>query len=239
MKEKMTIYEKLSQVQIELKAPKNQTNAFGKYRYRNCEDILEAAKPLLNKHRLALTISDNIKVIGTHNPITYTDTYYDKDLKRENTRTVVTCGERYYIEAIAMLFDFDSKETICSTALAREEETKKGMDEAQITGAASSYARKYALNGLFNIDDTKDADAQEPTKGSKKVEPAEEQFDMMIQEGQKQMINGRIKKEALDKILEKYQVKSIDELNWNQANAIETLINAKLKKENKTKEEVF
>jgi hypothetical protein len=126
----VTVQNKLQLVQSELKAPKNQRNSFGNYNYRSCEDILEAVKPLLAKHKLALTIQDDM----------------------------VEVGARIYVRAIAKLASFDG-ESLEVTAFARESETKKGMDESQITGAASSYARKYALNGLFLIDDTKDADA--------------------------------------------------------------------------------
>lgn len=130
----MKITEKLSKVQSELKAPKNQFNSFGKYKYRSCEDILEAAKPLCIKHGLVLTVHDDIKIVGT----------------------------RIYVEATARLDAIEGEESFLCKALARESETKKGMDDSQITGAASSYARKYALSGLFAIDDTKDADAEKP-----------------------------------------------------------------------------
>ena len=116
--------------QAELKAPKNQYNSFGKYNYRSCEDILEAAKPINKKHGLVLLLTDK----------------------------PVCIGQRYYIEATARLYDIESEQFIEATASAREADTKKGMDDSQVTGTASSYARKYALNGLFNIDDTKDAD---------------------------------------------------------------------------------
>jgi hypothetical protein len=123
--------EKLIKVQKELKAPKNQYNSFGKYKYRSAEDILEAVKPLCADNGLLLTLSDTLESIG----------------------------ERYYVKATATVIDAKSKTEVASvTAYAREEETKKGMDSSQITGTASSYARKYALNGLFLIDDTKDAD---------------------------------------------------------------------------------
>lgn len=128
-----SIYAKLRKIQVELKAPKSQYNGFGKYSYRNQEDILEAVKPLLSKHDLTLTISDDIRQI-------------------EN---------RYYVEATVTIYDDDEK-SVSVKALAREEQEKKGMDGAQVTGASSSYARKYALNGMFNIDDTKDADAGQP-----------------------------------------------------------------------------
>lgn len=157
----MGIYEKLSKVQEELKAPKGQYNSFGKYKYRSCEDILEAAKPLLVQNKLSLQLYDELVCIGESTPSTYEETYYDKDLKRENTRIVVTGNQRYYIKATARLLDIEENSTMENTAYAREDEVKKGMDGSQITGAASSYARKYALNGLFLIDDTKDADTDE------------------------------------------------------------------------------
>jgi len=122
---------KLLIIQTELKAPKGQYNNFGKYNYRSAEDILEAVKPLIAKNNCLLTLSDEL----------------------------VNIGERYYIKATAKLKDLESNEVEITTAFAREEETKKGMDGSQITGASSSYARKYALNGLFNIDDNKDSDA--------------------------------------------------------------------------------
>jgi len=130
--------EKLIAIQSELKAPKNQFNSFGKYNYRNAEDILEALKPLLKKHECLLTISDEI----------------------------VEVGGRIYVKATASIFD--GKYTLTASAFAREEEVKKGMDSAQITGSSSSYARKIALSGLFLIDDTKDPDStntydKEPT----------------------------------------------------------------------------
>ena len=121
------LFEVLSKIQKEMKAPKSQFNAFGKYKYRSCEDILEAVKPFLNG--TVLYVSDEMVLIG----------------------------ERYYIKATATLRNGD--EAVSVTAYAREEAEKKGMDSSQITGAASSYARKYALNGLFLIDDTKDSDA--------------------------------------------------------------------------------
>jgi len=119
----------LVKIQAELKAPKGQFNAFGKYKYRNAEDIIEAVKPILFKYGTALVITDE----------------------------VIQVGDRIYVQATATLLD-DTDNSISSKGWAREEEVKKGMDAAQITGSASSYARKYALNGLFAIDDTKDAD---------------------------------------------------------------------------------
>lgn len=128
------IYEKLLKVQSELKAPKSQFNSFGKYNYRNCDDILEAVKPLLNEHGLCLIISDSIEMLG----------------------------DRFYIKSSGELHDIKDGDKVVVSALARESSEKKGMDSAQITGSASSYARKYMLNGLFAIDDSKDPDSQKP-----------------------------------------------------------------------------
>lgn len=133
MEEKISIYSKLLSIQNELKAPKNQYNKFGKYNYRSCEDILEAIKPLCLKYGAVVLIDDYVAQVG----------------------------ERFYVKAKASLIDIDTQEEVYACAYARESEYKKGMDSAQVTGATSSYARKYALNGLFCIDDTKDVDTQE------------------------------------------------------------------------------
>ena len=126
-----SLRQKLCNIQTQLKAPKGQTNKFGGYKYRSCEDILTAVKPLLDEYNCALIIEDIMQEVGT----------------------------RVYVKATATLADCGSEGIISTSAYARESETKKGMDDAQITGSASSYARKYALNGLFCIDDTRDADA--------------------------------------------------------------------------------
>lgn len=131
MAETKTIHQKLFKIQQNLKAPKGQYNKFGKYKYRSAEDILNAVKPLLKEQEMILTISDD----------------------------VVCVGDRNYVKATATIFSGD--DGFKTTALAREALVKKGMDEAQVTGSASSYARKYALNGLFAIDDTKDPDTQD------------------------------------------------------------------------------
>lgn len=130
----MGIYEKLMNIQQELKAPKEQHNNYGDYNYRSCEDIQEAVKPLLKKNKAVLVINDELELIGS----------------------------RYYLKATASLIDTEDGSQVTNTAYARETDSKKGMDEAQITGSCSSYARKYALNGLFCIDDTKDPDTQKP-----------------------------------------------------------------------------
>lgn len=138
----MTIYEKLSAIQSELKVPKGQHNSFGNYDYRSCEDILEKAKPICKANKTVLIIEDDIQLVG----------------------------ESVFVAGIATLQDLESNEKIQVKAFARHAEEKKGMDDSQMTGTASSYARKYALNGLFNLDDTKDADTPEfnkMTAGSK------------------------------------------------------------------------
>lgn len=130
----VVLNQRVGDIQHKLKAPKGQYNSFGKYNYRSCEDILEGVKPLLKEHNLALLIDDEI----------------------------VQIGERYYVKATAKITD--GRECVSATAYAREPDTKKGMDESQITGATSSYARKYALNALLCIDDTKDADTMDNSK---------------------------------------------------------------------------
>ena len=133
MAEGKPIFAALMAVQAELKAPKNQHNSFGKYDYRSAEDIIEAVKPLLKENGLVLNMSDDIVLIG----------------------------DRYYVKATVKVVDVVTGESVQTSALAREASQKKGMDESQVTGTASSYARKYALNGLFAIDDNRDADTNE------------------------------------------------------------------------------
>lgn len=133
MAEGKPIFAALMAVQAELKAPKNQHNSFGKYDYRSAEDIIEAVKPLLKYNGLFLNMSDEIVLIG----------------------------DRYYVKATVKVVDVVTGESVQTSALAREAAQKKGMDESQVTGTASSYARKYALNGLFAIDDNRDADTNE------------------------------------------------------------------------------
>lgn len=129
----MSVWTKLAAIQATLKAPKGQENKFGGYRYRSCEDILEAVKPLLAEHGAVIQLSDTLELVG----------------------------ERYYIKATASLIDTDTGEATSVTAWAREAESRKGMDDSQVTGSSSSYARKYALNGLLAIDDTRDADTMD------------------------------------------------------------------------------
>ena len=150
---------KLVNVQSDLKAPKSQYNSFGKYKYRSCEDILEAVKPHLKKNGLALVVKDEI----------------------------VEIAGRVYVKATAKVIDENGAE-ISTTAFAREPQEKKGMDDSQVTGASSSYARKYALNGLFAIDDNKDADSnelsgqKEDAKADKKTSSSKKKAEEMPQQ---------------------------------------------------------
>lgn len=177
---KMKIHEQLRLLQAELKAPKSQYNSFGKYKYRNAEDILEALKPLAVKHGLTFTINDTLEAIG--------DRFY--------VRAEVTCTN-------------DDSESVSVTAYAREEENKKGMDGSQVTGASSSYARKYALNGMLLIDDTKDADSmdnsQSAPKAKAKAQPQAEDTPKDIMSMAIEYIKGqRDKKSAYEAIMAKY-----------------------------------
>lgn len=166
---------KLSSVQQNLKAPKGQRNNFGNYNYRSAEDILEAVKPLLFEAGIVMTISDSI----------------------------VNHGDRYYVEATVTVQN--GTDSLQATGMAREAETKKGMDEAQITGAASSYARKYALNGMFDIDDTKDADSnehrQQTTAKAPQATPAPKSDDELTRA--KKAINEKLESQGVTSIAAK------------------------------------
>lgn len=192
----MGINEKLLNAQSKLKVPKSNFNSFGKYKYRSCEDILEAVKPIMQEEKMLLTLADEVVLIG----------------------------ERYYVKATATV-TFD-KESLSVSAYAREEEEKKGQDGSQITGTASSYARKYALNGLFNIDDTKDADTDEYQKNTKeepikKTTPATEK--------QIEVLEKNKDNETVKKALEYYK-KDIKDLTVVEAS---TIIQKIMKKEEK------
>ena len=189
---------KLVNIQQCLNAPKSQFNAFGKYKFRNCEDILEAVKPLLNGS--ILTISDEL----------------------------INVGDRYYVQATAKLEL--GEEYFFATAFARETESKKGMDEAQITGSASSYARKYALNGLFLIDDSKDPDTRDnsnipnsqPTnnfKGPQKI-TKENVLDLskLIEDTETN----------IDKFLEYFKIDRLDHMNTDQLVDALKILNKKI-----------
>lgn len=190
----MTLKEKLSELQNLLKVPKNQYNEFGKYYFRNCDDIMEATKPLCKELKCLIICTDEIEQIGN----------------------------RYYVVGFANLYDLESDEAIIVKSYAREEETKKGMDASQITGASSSYARKYALNGLLQLDDTKDADSNEYSKITvktakksnlaSKITPAQVQkLQILLKE------LGDKYKEALYKQL---KINSCKELSFDKANEL-------------------
>lgn len=183
---------KLMNIQQELKAPKGQYNSFGKYAYRSCEDILEAVKPLLKKEKVVLTISDELQYIGN----------------------------RYYIKATATLIDTESEANISNSAYAREEETKKGMDGSQITGASSSYARKYALNGLFGIDDNKDSDTTN-------IQSKEEKEDKKASPKQIELIQKYYQGENLTKLLEVNNLEKLEDMSINKASEILSKLFAK------------
>ena len=202
----MNIYEKLMNIQKELKTPKSQYNSFGKYKYRSCEDILESVKPLLEKYKVTIILTDKLEQIG----------------------------ERYYIRAMAILFDTESDNSIENTAYAREEETKKGMDGSQITGTSSSYARKYALNGLLLIDDTKDADTDEFTKENNKGKTKEEPKEKKITEGQLKVLSKLYTGDNLVKLLELNKIDKLEDMSMEKANEIIL----KLKKKGEEKNEI-
>lgn len=182
-KKQMNIYEKLLYIQNELKAPKNQFNKFGNYKYRNAEDILEAVKPICLKYKAVINVCD----------------------------TIIQVGDRYYVQANAIITDVEKPtEYIENKASAREEENKKGMDSSQVTGATSSYARKYALNGLLCIDDTKDTDSEEYQKTSTKKE-------LLIQDIQKNNILEMFNPDEIKKYLEEVNKPKLSELTIVEA----------------------
>lgn len=189
----MNVHEKLLQVQQKLKAPKGQYNEFADFRYRSCEDIQEAAKPLLAEVKAVLLISDEVVLIG----------------------------DRFYIKATAIFQDTESPDRVINAAFARETESKPKMDAAQITGSCSSYARKYALNGLFCIDDAKDPDTQKPeqppanrqqnrtAQGSRQPKPTKADLDKLRREAQRTGTN-------LSVVCSRYGVKRIEDLELEQ-----------------------
>ena len=184
----MNIYEKLLKVQVELKAPKGQYNSFGKYKYRSCEDILEALKPVLDKLKLTLFIKDDVIEVNTRN----------------------------YVKATITLVNTEKPDEIIETsALAREEETKKGMDGSQITGASSSYARKYALNGMFMIDDTKDSDSTN-THGKEEHKQDKVQEFLNSREGMIERLNENLSSDKLKRVLTAYKIEELWQMSDEQ-----------------------
>lgn len=218
--------DKLIAIQSELKAPKGQYNSFGKYKYRSAEDILEAVKPLCVKHNVLLTLTDSIELIG----------------------------ERYYVKATARVSD--GTKAVEVTALAREDLDKKGMDGSQITGTASSYARKYALNGLFCIDDTKDADTKDAdtdeytakTQGKKDpdakkdAEKKKELETTAISAAEAKTLKGLIEMTGTDekKLLKSYKAATIEALSKAQwAQAVKILSERKEKQTSEVQDALF
>lgn len=175
--------ERIINIQQKLKCPKNQYNGFGNYKYRSCEDILEAVKPLLAKENLALIINDGL----------------------------ISINERYYVKATATIYDKDGKMIISNNGYAREEENKKGQDGSQITGASSSYARKYALNGLFLIDDVKDSDTTNTGDDKPEVASAA-QIDTL-----KKIFKTE---ELMKKLLDTYKLDKIEDITKTTASEI-------------------
>lgn len=194
MSEELTINEKLIHIQTKLKAPKNQHNSFGNFYYRSAEDILEAVKPLNAEYGLLLTLTDKPVVVGNWN----------------------------YIEATATLTD--GKDSIIVTAYARESEHKKGMDSSQVTGATSSYARKYALNGLYLIDDTKDADTDEYVKqNDQQAQKASTKQLNYIDNLLNDSVTEKYDKNSLYQLLKKKMNTDVDMENWTSQQASQAI----------------
>ena len=191
--ENLSLVKKVVMVQSELKAPKGQYNSFGKYSYRSCEDIVEAVKPILAKHNIMLNLSDELVLIG----------------------------DRYYIKAVAGLTD--GTDVIQSVAYAREPQELKGMTDSQISGTASSYARKYALNGLLAIDDTKDPDTDEFAKTTEQ-EPKEE---VKATPKQLEILNKVYTGEKLTKLLELNNISKIEDLPMTKASELISKLSSK------------
>ena len=213
---KLTLHEKLMHIQHELKAPKNLRNNFGGDNYRNAESILEALKPLLVKYGATVTITDTIEVIG----------------------------DRIYVKATASFYGADSSAPIEVTAYAREAETKKGMDDAQVTGATSSYARKYALNGLFLLDDTQDVDTEAYQKAEKSAQsapkaknnkttpkqaskPTEAKPEPPLSEEELLFLSQRYKGDNLTKLLDYYDIEDISQIPAEAGRNLIQMIKAK------------
>ena len=199
----MSVYTKLLNVQSELKAPKSQYNSFGKYKYRSCEDILEALKPILNKNKATVIISDDILFVEG----------------------------RHYIKATVKFIDTENGEMVENSALAREDEVKKGMDSSQITGSVSSYARKYALNGMFAIDDTKDSDSTnthwvEPEQSKSTGKLSAKQVGRLLAIG----LKAGIKEPDIKKVIKsEFGKDKIEDLNKDQYDAVCSRLEAKTK----------
>ena len=183
----MNVYEKLSTVQSKLKVSKENFNSFGNYKYRSCEDILEGAKPILKEVSAIVTLTDTVELIG----------------------------DRFYIKATATFIDTGKGDTVSVNAFAREDATKKGMDLAQVTGSVSSYARKYALNGLFCIDDTKDSDSTNKHGKDDEGKGMPPQQKVTVEEAEKTILKfGKHKGKTLKDIYESHD----DYVTWFMEN---------------------
>ena len=191
------IHEKLMRIQTEIKAPKNLWNDYGKYKYRNAEGICEAVKPYLAKEKCTLVLADDI----------------------------ISVADRIYVKATAILTDIETGETVSASATARESLAKKGMDESQITGTASSYARKYALNGLFLLDDTKDPDSNEyheEKEAKAEQQKNEEEFEKIksekINTSKVKALESRCKNDGVpvDYILRSFKIDSLSDMTEEQ-----------------------
>ena len=218
MADNRTLYQKLSRIQAELKAPKNLYNKFGNYSYRNAEGIQEALKPYEVKFGVMTTLTDSIEEVNG----------------------------RVYVKATATIYDTETGESLSVTAYAREAETKKGMDDAQVTGATSSYARKYALNGLFLLDDTKDVDSEEyqaqgkgeankatPKKESKqevKGSKGKETEVKPLTAEELEFLTKRYTGDNLQKLLEFYHIERLDDIAPDVARNLIKQIVARVKK---------
>ena len=201
METKKNLYEKLLNIQAKLSAPKSQYNSFSNFYYRSCEDILEAVKPLLEENKVTLKISDEMIEIGGRN----------------------------YIKSTATLIDLESATSIENTAYAREPEARKGMSEEQLSGSCSSYCRKYCLNGLFLIDDNKDADTDEASeKPTKKVVAKKD--DDKATPVQIQMLKKVYTGEALKKLLDTNKIDKIEDLPMAKASEYVAAIKSKIEK---------
>lgn len=204
----------LREIQQQLKAPKGQFNSFGKYNYRSCEDILEAVKPLLAKTKCTLILSDEVKEIGSTYHIIASDDKKGTSMDYD--------GTRIYIEATATIIN-EAGESISTKAFAREEVVKAGMDASQITGAASSYARKYALNGLFCIDDQKDSDYTDTHGKANAAQPAQPAPNSLAAQKEQEWIDRASKCSTKNELLEFYktapeQLRKKGSNFWNYCN---------------------
>ena len=184
----MTIHEKMMKIQTTLKAPKNLFNSFGNYKYRNAEGILEAVKPLLAENKLSMYISDDVQAVN----------------------------DRVYVKATVSIFDIETGESVMATASAREALNKKGMDDSQITGTASSYARKYALNGIFLLDDTKERTARANKQEQEKNKEKLDQMKISLVKQKTLLDLCEDEKFDINKILKSYKHESIKDITEGQ-----------------------